>query len=409
MKILVSAYLKNEQNALYFKRFLDLLNNVEKDITLLTSGHNSIFSDESTIKEDDLIIPDIIISFNRRGLIKARKINKSYNVPLIYSFCNSDIESEYNGKWNEWDNLIVINDNNNIIKKLFPDYLTTFLNLPFQYGEYRPTLIDKQKLTIYVEFDDIKKNSSILFEIAPVINSLSQVKFIVTGKSNLLLNYFNTNVQLNSRNMALENADLVIGSGTVIEKAIACSKPCIIVGPRGFGGLVTKENIEKQLTTGFQGRIGGNIGEYIPDEILKDEILDFKDMEQKQIKKITNENHKLVQKYYDQTIEQLLLSLTNIIKDQKIITEDLLSTKLQLSQIFTFGQINDEQYIIQKSDTKQYHSVLDIAGHKVISEFIYGNHVSDVIATCGYDNDAETFLEFIRELINEKILEIQKK
>lgn len=408
MKILVLAYLRNEQNALYFKRFLDLLNNIDRDITLLTSGHNSIFFNESTIKEDDLIIPDIIIAFNRRGLIKAKKINKSYNVPLIFSFCNSDIESEYNGKWNEWNNLIVINDNNNIITKLFPDYFTTFLNLPFQYGEYRPTLFDKKKLTIYVGFDDLKKNSSILFEIAPVINSLSQVKFIIIGKGNMLLNHFNTNVQLNSRNIQFEDADLVIGSGTVIEKAIACSKPCIVVGPRGFGGWVTKANLEKQLTTGFQGRIGGNIGEYIPDEILKDEIFDFMDMEQKQIQKVTNENHKLLQKYYGQTIEQLLLSLTNIIKDHKTITEDLLSTKLQVSQIFTLRQINDKQYIIQKRDTKQYHSILDGAEYKVISEFINVNHVSDVIAKCGYDNDAETFLEFIRELINEKILKLPK-
>ena len=85
MKILVSAYLRNEQNALCFKKFLDLLKNVDKDIALLISGYNSIFFNERTIKEDDLIIPDIIIAFNKSGLIKAGKINKSYNI--AYFLC----------------------------------------------------------------------------------------------------------------------------------------------------------------------------------------------------------------------------------------------------------------------------------------------------------------------------------
>lgn len=228
MKILVSAYLKNKQNSLCLQGLIYLIRSLGNDITLLTTGYSKISFFEYQIKELNNIDSDLIIAFNKKGLIQARKLKKNQKVPLIYSFCNSEFEKEYDDKWSAWDSLIVINDDNNIFKGIFPDVLTTFLNLPYPTVEYSPYLLDRKRHIILTEFEKLKSSPLLLSGIVNIINKLPNIKFKISFKNNFLLKYLNTNALLSPQSEELAISDLVIGSGKCIEKAIACSSPCTL-------------------------------------------------------------------------------------------------------------------------------------------------------------------------------------
>lgn len=69
-----------------------------------------------------------------------------------------------------------------------------------------------------------------------------------------------------------QKAHVVIASGQDAIRAMALGKPCVIVGDRGLGGLVTPANYETLQSGCFTGRKGGYVGEMVPSDLLKAEI-----------------------------------------------------------------------------------------------------------------------------------------
>lgn len=49
-------------------------------------------------------------------------------------------------------------------------------------------------------------------------------------------------------------------------------KPCIVIGEQGYGGLITPQNLSQQFANKFQGRIGGSLNEYIPLNLIMNDI-----------------------------------------------------------------------------------------------------------------------------------------
>jgi hypothetical protein len=72
---------------------------------------------------------------------------------------------------------------------------------------------------------------------------------------------------------------LVITYGSGALHFIKNEIPVIISGPYGFGGLVTTENFPYLRKNGFCGRPGGNFGEPVPLEIVRDELSVIERME----------------------------------------------------------------------------------------------------------------------------------
>lgn len=70
----------------------------------------------------------------------------------------------------------------------------------------------------------------------------------------------------------LQKAHLVIACGENAIQAMAFSKPCIILGDYGLGGLVTTDNYDQLQSIYFNGRKGGYFREMVPINLLKIEI-----------------------------------------------------------------------------------------------------------------------------------------
>ena len=335
MKIFVCATTKNQQSANSLKRLLLALERLGNEIYCYPTNNINGSIEKYIIPPTEKILPDIVIAFNRGGLRIAKKIYTNFNIPIIYSFCYSELNNEYNGKWGEWDHLFVINDSTNFNKRIFPDEFTTIFNLNNPPCEFILYQADKTNLIFRVEFDDVYPINSIFAGLAPAFNNLPHIKFQITGARIYPSIYFNANVKFS--NVTTFNVNLIIGSGQIIEKAIAHSIPCIVVGARGFGGLITKVNFEKQIESGFQGRIGGEIGEYIPAKVLVDEILNFIDMDKDQINSILCENYNDLCQYYQRTSDQLLKIISQTCKYKKNHNEDLLSLKTKIFGVIFYS------------------------------------------------------------------------
>lgn len=78
----------------------------------------------------------------------------------------------------------------------------------------------------------------------------------------------------NEREMAdaIQEADIVIGAGSIAREGILHRKPVIVVGDYGLGGLITPENLRTQYNNNFGGRINGMKDEYFSLEKLEGEI-----------------------------------------------------------------------------------------------------------------------------------------
>lgn len=111
-------------------------------------------------------------------------------------------------------------------------------------------------------------------------------------------------------------ADLFIESNKIITFGFSARYfiqkkiPTIIIGPYGFGGWVTPENINYLLKENFRGRPGGRYNETLHHEILEDEILEIK--ESTNLEHILNENFSIIDNYLN---DNIIKNINSIITD----------------------------------------------------------------------------------------------
>ena len=411
MKILFIVSTNHTRHNAIINNLLQFFSGLEHDLFLFThkeskNCHLTIPGEIQEIESPDEIQIDIVLAFSRKSLELTKKNKLFGNTPKVYLFCNSDFDTEYDDCWADWERLIIINDNFKADSTIYPKELTFFLDLPVHTPSFLNDPIDKIK-NIHIEFDDFTTSSSVLLKIIPAINSLNHLKFLISGKRITFPPIFNNNVKLTNENK-IEKADLVIGNGSVIEKAIANSKPSIVVGSRGFGGFVTKTNFENQLKTNFQGRLGGEIGEYIPEKILIDEILDVIDMDLEKLNTIISGNKNLLLENWKIVTAQLDQLITDTTRQYNQINENLPSLKLLLSNLFVLIPSNEKQFMLQKTKTRQLHSILEEEEYQIVKEFSQSKQVNKALFICKYNDESESFLQFINELLNEKILIIDE-
>jgi hypothetical protein len=86
--------------------------------------------------------------------------------------------------------------------------------------------------------------------------------------------------------------------------------PTIIIGPYGFGGWVTPDNINYLLKENFRGRPSGRYNETLHHEILEDEILEIKECAN--LEHILDENVLIVDNYLNSFI---IKNINTIITD----------------------------------------------------------------------------------------------
>lgn len=88
---------------------------------------------------------------------------------------------------------------------------------------------------------------------------------------------------------AIEESDLVIGTGVTAREGILHRKPVIVVGDYGCGGLVTPDTLHSQYDNSFKGRVNGMKGEYFSLEKLAEEIKKSTDLTFQELQMMSNQ------------------------------------------------------------------------------------------------------------------------
>lgn len=146
---------------------------------------------------------------------------------------------------------------------------------------------DGDSSVIYIDIDNDMLNSDICLKILPLMNALPDYQIYLYTKNRTIAPLINKHIKIvnNTNEIAeyINRSDIVIGSGYAALLACKLKKKVIVVGERGYGGLVTDANVHTFYLNFFQGRNGGNLDEYVPLRLLMQDIKAVMDEQEKQL------------------------------------------------------------------------------------------------------------------------------
>lgn len=416
MDILFSVHIKNEKQARTCQRLLDLIS-LQNKVDVLISNNKYKREIETQYKcffNLDLIKSnryDLVLIFNKIGLVQIKQFVRLEKLPVIYLLNATDIEQEYPNDLNWLSKVVLLNPIQNFPQALFQKDEVIPLQVPprfFDTQEYEIRNRKKPKLLVSIESDNLLYSP--LYQLIPLLNTLQEFEIRVIHEGMPARKIANTNISfIRNTNIdfkgIINKSDIILGSGTIIHEAISNCKPCIIVGERGYGGILTPECLSFQFDTGFQGRIGGYIGEYIPGKLVREKIKDILEMDIVEINNLLNENREFIYKKCSMIEGQLNGLLECIVNRTSGINNRLKETNLWFNKALEFSPLTKEdQFALVDKITRKVYCSFDKEGTEIIKFFKRGCLVKEAMVKSGYKEEPELFTDFIHELIKDKIL-----
>ncbi|TKC56554.1 hypothetical protein FBD94_22840 [Pedobacter hiemivivus] len=284
MKILVTTNLHEVKHQIRSKMMLilDELSKLYKDTYIYDplsidqvrpNERYKYFSKEQGLNEDDWDI--VIVQGNHHLLSVVKYIKKK---PLIFLCNSSDLIDQYI----DFPNLykVIITDDALSMKFDLPVSLISRININgINYWNIKTSkqIADRSKVLYFATDETIGLNVTRIM--VKVFNTNPDIDFTIVASLNvlsILKSLVNGNVKLTKTPMSLkglfQNHYLVISSKEIAISALLSGKAVIVAGINGLGGQVNKDNLKDFIRTGFKGRIGGTIGEEIPEQLLDFEI-----------------------------------------------------------------------------------------------------------------------------------------
>lgn len=366
--------------------------------------HNYVIGDQYNGTWDVVITQNYISA--KKISIKAVK-NKFYHV----HFCNQP----------SFSNLPVYSRN---LKRIFifDKVFDKIENFPSEFYKYLPTPFfnknsgdnfshinksKQSKIELFYKYDNEDKNLKIVASIINFVNkniNLNLTLQLPTDVINILKISCNNNIKLVDSNYSVNlfDFDLNIGSEKNALSGLINGLPTLIVGNRGFGGIVTIENLQDFLSSHLSGRLGGEIGEPTPYWILFDEISDFR-----QKKDFYNSNaikiSTILKKMYSK--ERIFSLIENdfnenasiVNSNEKLTLKPFLYNNYKLFDIEnneTYYIINSKNNFIVGSVTQQEHDIItSLDGEKTILEI-----------SSNFNTKLSTLITFLNELFFENVI-----
>lgn len=214
---------------------------------------------------------DCVFVFNRRALENYDVMLREKQLPVIYFFCLSDITREY-----------IVTDIMSLTL-MFKDKILNIGNFPYRilYQDMIfPSYISKsaphnynERPLIYIRIENDYLGELTFLKLLPLLNQMDNYLIHYQSEHSGLQHLItNPCVEIiNSKQNIREEinkADIVIGSGMIAAFSVQQEKKIIVVGERGYGGLVTNENLKYHISNCFQGRNGGKLDEAIPIQLV---------------------------------------------------------------------------------------------------------------------------------------------
>ena len=360
---------------------------------------------------------DLIILQNSYNLRHARNVVSNFeNIPVIFISHSTTPENN------------IINLSN--LFKIFKvaDYIDTKgWGVPEEMCEvlYNPVKINLKKRN----FRLLKKPYNILMltrldpdkaEICKtfikLFNNQTIFKLTIVGNGpyyDFLKSIANSNINFvgekTNVNQYYLRSDIIIGTGRTVLEAISNKKLCIVVGIRGFGGMITPDNFKKFQKYNFSGRVGGKYKEKFSELQVLNELK--KCIKSKNITKIIDGNYKLVIKYHDIKIigKQLEMACNNVfILNKKLNnSQEILGLRPILSRNIRLKKMNNKnEYGIFNKATNTFLGSCNSSMKRIMLKFRGNLTVYQIISELGYSNtgDLKVFLKNLKALWNLKVI-----
>lgn len=383
MKLLLIPYLNKKRN------------------DFLTTSIKQILNDKGHIVEEEeeevnpATIYDYIITFDKKNISRIKKIygNKS---KIIYITCMSEVAHEY--IFNEASihkriifldkkctlNLVGVNANI-VMNMLAPNFsLDKIINQE-----------EVDKPGIYIDIDNDMLNSDVFLKILPLINALADYQIYLYTKNRAIASLINKHIKIVKNMEEIESyinrADIVIGSGYSAFLACKLRKKVIVVGERGYGGLVTETNIQAFYSNFFQGRNGGKLDEYIPLQLLAHDIETDIDEQNKQLLLGT------LQQSEQGNIDHFMSIFEN-----HLLEEDNIDKQYIINPCYTVGKVNKFFYVIDTNTNKRIKRINE-SECVIMVEFRNSNNISTLLNKYPAEYKDDIYL-FVQELIEKKYL-----
>lgn len=400
-KILFSTYCKKTSHIDITLGIINMLSSSGYHVDVLSNLSLNIYNEiplEKCRYNISSLCYDVIIVFNLKGYERIKKLI-IHRIPVIYVLSSSDVENEYLIESNLFDRFLLINDSKNLYPQLFPSEYTTHIGYPFELikNNVNISIQSNPNILVWVDF-------GILLKIIPVINRIYKYNVVViTDNHAKIKKIVNSNIEIvksTDTNIVeyVNKSSLVISHGINILKCLQLSKPSIILGHYGFGRLITGHNFEQQYLSGFRGRLGGEREEYIHLNLLEFEINKSMDA----IDTLCNDTKNLLKTInvrYSTTSSIISTLIKNVCKEKNNIWD----TNYILGKSYIYIERKGRGYIVLDSRFKKIISEISYEGYNIIKSFEIIATPRSVYNLTGYE-DKEEFIEFIQQLITNKIL-----
>jgi hypothetical protein len=252
-------------------------------------------------------------------------------------------------------------------------------------------------------------------DIISALNHLPDYRLHVVGGglAYLLKSISNKNIVFEGQHIEVDHffkqADIVIGSGRTAVEGMSHSKPVIIAGLRGLGGLITTENYERFRNKMFSGRYKGKLNERIPREGLITSILAAQ--KNGKLADIVCQNHQNVDQDFglDKIATQFERLLFRVVTLHHQIHDD--AEILNLKPLFNsnceiFRNGDDNSFEMYRIDSGQYLGYMDKRGRALVAKFDGETVLEDCARKAGLKSgdDLSEFIRITREFWYQKII-----
>lgn len=347
------------------------------------------------------IVPDkyynCIFILNKKK-IKVVKQNPSLKgVPVIFAFCVSDTSNEYTFDLNLFDHTIIFEDKTSSIP------LSSFINNSFMnmiyVADYNVDNVFVDEISdrpaIYVNIDNNFLGETVFLKVLPIFNQLSKYDFYCYCTNKNYRPLLNKHIKiLDDRHNPMEyiqKSEMVIGSGYSAIMGLLESKKTIVVGERGFGGIVNDENLGSHFSNFFQGRNGGKYDEYIPLDLLKRSIEDIG----------TPSLSKSIMEHLDSNNCNLISVIERVVSTCEMLNNNLKDIPLILKNEYLLMHYNNHYWIVNHL-FGTFHKRINESECAILSMFSKGCTPQMILNE--YPEYESEVMEFINELINMKVL-----
>ncbi len=417
MHILFSIHITNKQNANTCNAILNLLTRQGNTVVVIgkqtryieSLGKHEIHPVAASLKHERF---DLALAYSASGIRQVKEIAREKGIPVVGLVDPNDFANKCIGGNDAIDKILLLNPPVDYPLLLVqPDFVYPVSLPEIKICSSNYQIKDTKCPCLLVAIEEETVSYSPAFQLISCLNKLVNFRVILVSEHRNIKSLINPNIKIISRKKAgieqlINQADIVITSGRTAENAVAQNKPVIIAGERGYGGLLTGELFEQQVQNQFQGRIGGEIGELIPERLLMNDLLDLLEWGNEHVNAIVKGNRKLLKKKMANEETAFIGLLQETAKRHNLLKSNIGELNLRLSAAWQLVPLNKEKYLLSNARTGQVHSHFEAEEAAIIELFRESFPVKKALRESGYEEEPELFIDFIRDLLNEKILVI---